>query len=120
MRLGFFTACVFSAPLRAAVFIWLACFSQALLAQVSDGEGLTPLEGVVAISDDRALWDAVKDSRDVNDFRAYLNRYPKGLFAEIAGNRIRALGGLNTPPPVSQVRKTDEVCNRIDGVTVCR
>ena len=69
-------------------------------AQVSDGEGLTPLEGVVAISDERALWDSVKDSRDVNDFRAYLNRYPKGLFAEIAGNRIRVLGGLNEPPPL--------------------
>ena len=120
MRPGFFTACVFSAPLRASVLIWLACFSPGVFAQVSDGEGLTPLEGVVAISDDRALWDSVKDSRDVNDFRAYLNKYPKGLFAEIAGNRIRALGGLNTPPPASQIRKTDEVCNRIDGVTVCR
>ena len=96
---GFFTACVFSASLRAAVLIWLACFSPGVFAQVSDGEGLTPLEGVVAISDDRALWDAVKDSRDVNDFRAYLNRYPKGLFAEIAVNRIRVLGGPNAPPP---------------------
>ena len=101
MRLGFFTACVFSAPLRAAVFIWLACFSQALLAQVSDGEGLTPLEGVVAISDDRALWDGVKDSRDVNDFKAYLNKFPNGLFADVAANRIRALGGAS-PVPLAQ------------------
>ena len=91
MRLGFFTACVFSAWLRAAALIWLACFSQALLAQVSDGEGLTPLEGVVAISDDRALWDSVKDSRDVNELRVYLKQFPNGLFAALANLRVRTL-----------------------------
>ena len=101
MHLRFFTACVFSASLRAAVLIWLACFSQALLAQVSNGEGLTPLEGVVAISDDRALWDGVKDSRDVNDFKAYLNKFPNGLFADVAANRIRALG-VASPAPLVQ------------------
>ena len=101
MRLGFFTACVFSAPLRAAALIGLACFSPSVFAQVSDGEGLTPLEGVVAISDDRALWDGVKDSRDVNDFKAYLNKFPNGLFADVAANRIRALGGAS-PVPLAQ------------------
>ena len=100
MRLGFFTACVFSAPLRAAVLIWLACFSPGVFAQVSDGEGLTPLEGVLPITDDRALWDSVKDSRDVNDFKAYLNKFPNGLFADVAANRIRALGGASPAPLV--------------------
>ena len=100
MRLGFFTACVFSAPLRAAVLIWLACFSPGVFAQVSDGEGLTPLEGVLPITDDRALWDGVKDSRDVNDFKAYLNKFPNGLFADVAANRIRALGGASPAPLV--------------------
>jgi len=97
MHLGFFTACVFSAPLRAAVFIWLACFSQCVFAQVSDGEGLTPLEGVVAISDDRALWDAVKDSRDVNELRVYLKQFPNGLFAALANVRVRALEQAGAP-----------------------
>ena len=100
MRLGFFTACVFSAPLRAAVLIWIACFSQCVFAQVSGGEGLTPLEGVLPITDDRALWDSVKDSRDVNDFKAYLNKFPNGLFADVAANRIRALGGASPAPLV--------------------
>ena len=45
----------------------------------------------VTVSDDRALWEAVKDSRDVNDFRAYIEKFPRGLFAEVAGNRIRSL-----------------------------
>ena len=42
----------------------------------------------VSVSDDRALWDSVKDSRDVNDLMAYVNKFPKGLFVEIAINRI--------------------------------
>ena len=96
MNFGFFTACVFSAPLRAAVLIWLACFSQTLLAQVSDGEGLTPLEGVLPITDDRVLWDSVKDSRDVNELQAYLAQFPKGLFAAVAAIRVRALGGAGS------------------------
>ena len=45
----------------------------------------------VRVSDDRALWDSVKDSRDVNDLMAYVNKFPKGLFVEIAINRINLL-----------------------------
>ena len=75
-----------------------ACLAALLLppaapAQVSDGKGLTPLEGVVAISDERALWDSVKDSRDSNELQAYLAQFPKGLFATVAAIRIRAMGG---------------------------
>ena len=44
----------FSAPHRAAALIFIACFSQCVIAQVSDGKGLTPLEGLVPITDDRA------------------------------------------------------------------
>ena len=44
-----------------------------------------------AVSDDRALWESVKDSRDVADLRAYVNRFPNGLFAEVAANKIRAI-----------------------------
>ena len=99
MRLGIFTACVFSTPLRAAVLIWLACFSPGVFAQVSDGEGLTPLEGVLPITDDRALWDSVKDSRDVNEFRVYLKQFPNGLFAALANVRVRALEQAGAPAP---------------------
>ena len=91
MHPGFFTACVFSAPLRAAVLIWLACLSPGVFAQVSDGQGLTPLEGVLPITDDRALWDSVKDSRDVNELRIYLKQFPNGLFAALANLRVRTL-----------------------------
>ena len=45
----------------------------------------------VSGSDDRVLWDSVKDSRDVNELMAYVNKFPKGLFVEIAINRINLL-----------------------------
>ncbi|MGZ5855608.1 MAG: hypothetical protein ACXWJK_00075 [Burkholderiaceae bacterium] len=31
-----------------------------------------------------AFWNSVKDSRDPNELQAYLNKYPKGQFAELA------------------------------------
>ena len=95
MRLGFFTALGFTVPHRAAALMFLACFTQCVIAQVSDGKGLTPLEGVLPITDDRAFWDSVKDSRDVNDFKAYLNKFPNGLFVDVAADRVRALGGAS-------------------------
>jgi len=56
----------------------------------------------LAVSDDRALWESVKDSRDVIDLRAYLNKFPMGLFAEVASNRIKSLTAtLNTQPTLS-------------------
>jgi formylglycine-generating enzyme required for sulfatase activity len=42
-------------------------------------------------SDDRALWDSVKDSKDMNEVKAYLDRFPLGLFAGVARVRIAAL-----------------------------
>ena len=92
------SASCYAAACLAALLLAPVCF-----AQVSDGEGLTPLEGVVALSDDRALWDSVKDSRDANELRAYLNKFPNGLFAEVAAIRIRAIaqaGSVAAPLPL--------------------
>ena len=38
-----------------------------------------------------AFWDSVKNSTNLEDFRAYLKKYPNGEFAELANNRLRAL-----------------------------
>jgi formylglycine-generating enzyme required for sulfatase activity len=43
------------------------------------------------VSDDRALWDSVKDSRDVNELKAYLAQFPRGVFAGVASVRINAM-----------------------------
>ena len=55
----------------------------------------------VGVSDDRALWESVKDSRDVNDLNAYLRKFPQGLFAEVASNRIKSMT-QSSPPVVNQ------------------
>ncbi|HKO63556.1 MAG TPA: caspase family protein [Pyrinomonadaceae bacterium] len=36
-----------------------------------------------------SYWDTVKNSGNADDFKAYLARYPKGQFAELATNRIK-------------------------------
>ena len=38
-----------------------------------------------------AFWDYIKNSSNVEDFQAYLKKYPNGAFAELANNRVRAL-----------------------------
>lgn len=36
-------------------------------------------------------WNAIKDSRNPSDFKAYVNKFPQGLFVEIANGRIAML-----------------------------
>ncbi len=43
------------------------------------------------VSDDRTLWDTVKDSRDMNEIKAYLEKFPTGLFAGVARAKILSL-----------------------------
>src|SRR5260370_19558000 len=38
-------------------------------------------------------WNAIKDSRNPSDFRAYVTRFPNGLFVEIANGRVAMLEG---------------------------
>jgi formylglycine-generating enzyme required for sulfatase activity len=38
-----------------------------------------------------AFWDSVKNSTRIEDFRAYLKKYPNGAFTELANNRMNAL-----------------------------
>ena len=41
-------------------------------------------------------WDSIKDSQSAEDYKAYLKKYPNGLFADIAKRRA-----LNPPKPVT-------------------
>jgi len=38
-------------------------------------------------------WNAIKDSKNPADFRAYVTKFPGGLFAELANSRIATLEG---------------------------
>ncbi len=42
-------------------------------------------------SPEMAYWSAIKDSQNPADFRAYVTKFPQGLFVELANNHIRDL-----------------------------
>jgi len=46
-----------------------------------------------ANSMEMTYWNAIKDSRNPSDFRAYVNKFPNGLFVEIANGRVAMLEG---------------------------
>ncbi|MEL6258008.1 MAG: SUMF1/EgtB/PvdO family nonheme iron enzyme, partial [Pseudomonadota bacterium] len=49
-----------------------------------------------------AFWNSIKDGGDADEFKAYLDRYPKGHFVSLAENRLKALAAPvqpTTPPP---------------------
>ncbi len=52
-------------------------------------------QAVVAPTDpaanERALWDTVKDSKSAEELKAYLEQFPRGLFAGVAQSRLKAL-----------------------------
>lgn len=53
-------------------------------------------------SDDRVFWESVKDSRDVNEVKAYLEKFPRGIFAGIA--RARVAASDNSAPQVAMAK----------------
>jgi Caspase domain len=44
---------------------------------------------------EQALWDAVKDSKEPIELRAYLNRYPQGRFSQLARERLSTWSTVN-------------------------
>lgn len=57
---------------------------------------------------ERSFWDTIKDSKDPADFRAYLDRFPDGVFAALARRRAQPPAGEQpaagaTSPPAGAV-----------------
>lgn len=44
-----------------------------------------------ALAVEMSYWDSIKASQSADDFKAYVKRYPKGSFVDLAQNRIAAL-----------------------------
>jgi tetratricopeptide (TPR) repeat protein len=42
-------------------------------------------------SPEMLYWNAIKDSQNPSDFRAYVTKFPQGLFVELANNRVASL-----------------------------
>jgi len=63
---------------------------------------------------ERALWDAVKESKNPEELRVYLDRFPGGLFALLAQARLRALAATQVAtaaPAIAAVRTPRSVMN---------
>jgi hypothetical protein len=50
-----------------------------------------------------AFWDSVKNSKNAEDFRAYLKKYPQGEFVDLANIRLRSL-----EKPLEPVKPADD------------
>jgi carboxyl-terminal processing protease len=46
---------------------------------------------------EKAVWEAVKDSKQASDYQAYLDQYPQGTYAGLARSRLTTLGGTAAP-----------------------
>jgi len=62
------------------------------IAAPTSAQTLANLEGM--------FWDSIKTSRNPADFKAYLTKFPKGVFVELAQNRLAALRqDVTSKPP---------------------
>jgi formylglycine-generating enzyme required for sulfatase activity len=55
-------------------------------------------------ADELAFWESIKNSTDPEDFKAYLEQYPKGKFVTLAKNRLKTLEaakGSTNPSPTN-------------------
>jgi hypothetical protein len=48
------------------------------------------------------FWESIKNSRSAAEFRAYLDRYPQGEFAQLAANRMKLLQSAAAPSAAAQ------------------
>ncbi len=54
------------------------------------------------------FWESVKDSTNPADLQAYLDRYPNGVYAALARNRLQALQGAAAPAAAEEAAKLVE------------
>ena len=52
-----------------------------------------------------SYWDSIKTSSNVEDFNAYLTKYPNGQFADLARNRVAQFAEAAKNPPTGPVSK---------------
>lgn len=82
--------------------------------------------GVFAQSrEETALWESVKDSKVTDDYRAYLDKYPDGVYAPLAKRRIAGLeskasgsGGVHPAEIMSGQESTNSSAKRGDAAPV--
>ena len=67
----------------------------------------------------RSSWESMRDSTNASDFEAYLGRWPSGIYAPLATNRLAALREAASAPPAvdpARPREAGEVFARLPDV----
>lgn len=64
----------------------------------------SPAARADAANIETTFWNSIKDGTERADFEAYLARYPKGHFADLARNRLAALDRAAGPKTASPLR----------------
>jgi hypothetical protein len=66
---------------------------------------ITPAAGdIIAVSEEARLWKDIRQSRDPESFRGYLDKHPSGTFALLATDRLERLRELAAAKPDPEVR----------------
>jgi formylglycine-generating enzyme required for sulfatase activity len=65
---------------------------------------------------ERAFWESIKNSKDADDFRAYLKAYPQGIFAPVAENSLRKLAEM-TPAETNTSNLTVGTVRQFSGMS---
>ena len=53
-------------------------------------------------AEDRAFWESVKDSKSSAEYKAYLQRFPQGIYAPLATARLESLKSAPAAKPLAQ------------------
>ena len=66
-------------------------------------------------STELAFWDSVKNSTNVEDFHAYLKKYPNGQFVDLAKNRVTQVeaAAREADQRAAAKRQADEIAARV-------
>jgi hypothetical protein len=61
---------------------------------------------------EKAEWDKIKDSKNVKDFYAFMNRFPSGMLSELAGTKLEILEKAQIKPQADKQGRIQEFAPR--------
>lgn len=75
-----------------------ADLARASLTKLQKTAPAAPVDPAVELS----FWDSIKNRNDASDFEAYLRKFPKGNYKELAENRLRLIKPIPPDSPPSE------------------
>jgi len=89
-------------------------YQNASIAPSSDPPQRSQIIPIAENNTEVVFWNSVKDSNSVAEYQAYLTKYPRGMFTEIASSRIERLTKQTTPTVVNNPKEVENKSNQPD------